>query len=470
MPPRVRLLLREKRLAQRLIEEVLEPEGFTVDPPEAEPGDVLYDIAIVDPRHPVAQEDGKIFAFAVVAYVPRLDEDGWRQALSLGAVEVLSASWTAAEARRALRRAAERASQCKAAWQRSMAQWLRQQPWLTLFHELPVGLVMMSESGAVFWANATAAQWLECLEEREKWHCPPLPLEVQQCIEQARVQRVAHNEVVLPQNGQVLSMLAVADEKSGVLLFLQDVSRLKAMEAQRGQWLQNISLQLRSPLTAILGYAELLEHVGPLTQAQREFVERIGQSVRTMVDALEKLLEISRIEAGVDMAWEIVPLGPLLTYTVTTMQPKAAAKGIHFEVRLPEGLPAVQGPPARLRYVFDHLVSDAIRYTPSGGRVTLEAEVAEEQVIVRVQDTGVGIPQAEIPHIFEKFYRATNVATKFAGSGLGLSLAHSIVTQVGGRIWVESEEGRGTTFTVVLPVASPSPQPLSSASQSKSTS
>ena len=115
--------------------------------------------------------------------------------------------------------------------------------------------------------------------------------------------------------------------------------------------------------------------------------------------------------------------------------------------------------------MFDHLVSDAIRYTPPGGKVVLEAQVAEEQAIVRVSDTGVGIPQEEIPRIFEKFYRATNVATRFAGSGLGLSLVHTIVTQVGGRIWVESEEGKGTTFTVVLPVAPVQPTPVATISE-----
>ncbi|HID85532.1 MAG TPA: PAS domain-containing protein [Anaerolineales bacterium] len=454
MPLRVRLLLRDAEEAQRLAREVLLPAGFEVLP-EEQGLSSSADVVVVDPEHPAALSLEDPFP-AVVGYLARREDAAWRRVLALGAVGVLTRDWTVEEAREIFHRAARRLARWHEVWRSEARRWLRKQPWLYLFEQLPVGLLMLDPADEVIWANAAAARWLHCEEQEGRWRCAPFSVEVQACLTQARRQSPAEGEAVLPESGQMLSLVAVAGEQhNGVLLFLQDVTTLKVMEAQRVQLIQNLSLQLRSPLTAVLGYAELLEHVGPLNEAQQQFVQRIGQSVRTMVDALEKLLEITRIESGVDTAWEVVPLAVLLRYTIEAMRPRAEDRGVRFEVRLLESLPAVQGPPARLRYGFDHLVGDAIRYTPEGGTVTLEAEVAEQQAIVRVKDTGVGIPQESLPHIFKKFYRAPNVATRFPGSGLGLSLVRSVVDQVGGRIWVESQEGQGTTFTVVLPVAAP---------------
>lgn len=447
MPIRARLLLRDPEEARRLFGEVLQPEGFVLIPEEQDMASSA-EVIVVDPHHPAVSALGDPFPAVVVGYLKQPDETAWRRLLPLGAVEVLTSGWSIAEARRVFRRVAQQVARRQKMWKEQGRSWLH------LFERLPVGLLLLDEANEVVWANAAAAQWLQCTEDEGRWRCAPFPIEVQACLDQARQHSPAKGGVVLPESGQMLSLVAVAGEPPhGMLLFLQDVTAIKSLEAQRAQLIQHLSMQLRSPLTAVLGYAELLEHAGPLNEAQQQFVQRIGQSVHTMVGALETLLEITRVESGMDTAWEVVPLAVLLLYTAEAMRPKAAEHGVRFEVRLSEPLPAVQGPPGRLRYVFDHLVSDAIRYTPEGGMVTLEAEVAEQQAIVRVRDTGVGIPQESLPHIFEKFYRAPNVATRFPGSGLGLSLVRSVVEQVGGRIWVESQEGRGTTFTVILPVA-----------------
>lgn len=455
MPIRVRLLLQDPEEARRLTRDVLEPLGF-VRIPEEEETPSSVDVWVVDPEHPAAPSLEDPFPAVVVGYLVRKDEPAWRRVLELGAVDVLTSGWTAEEARQVFHRAARRLARWQGAWRTEVRRWLQNQPWLCLFEQLPVGFLILDGADEIVWANEAAARWLQCEKDEDRWRCAPFPVEVQTCLSQARRHAMAEGEAVLPESGRMLSLIAVAEEQHrGVLLFLQDVTAFKTTEAQRIQVIQNLSLQLRSPLTAILGYAELLEHVGPLNETQQDFVRRIEQSVHTVVDALEKLLEIARIESGMETAWETIPLDVLLRYTVEAMQPKAAAQGVHFEVHLPETLPSVQGPPARLRYVFDHLVSDAIRYTPEGGTVTLEADTAEQQAIVRVKDTGVGIPQESLPHIFETFYRAPNVGTRFPGSGLGLSLVRSVVNQIGGRIWVESQEGQGTTFTVVLPVATP---------------
>jgi signal transduction histidine kinase len=121
-------------------------------------------------------------------------------------------------------------------------------------------------------------------------------------------------------------------------------------------------------------------------------------------------------------------------------------------IDVPEDLPKVFGDSIRLRQVFDNLLGNAIRYTPQGGQINIIAHEENDQIILRFVDTGLGIPVAERPHIFEKFFRASNVAEEIPGSGLGLAIVKSIVENHQGRIWVDSVEGEGSTFTVVLPI------------------
>ena len=123
------------------------------------------------------------------------------------------------------------------------------------------------------------------------------------------------------------------------------------------------------------------------------------------------------------------------------------------EARLPEDLPMVTGEPYRLRQMIGNLLENAIKYSPSGGRVLVWAEAAGDQVILRVRDFGPGIPPSDQPYLFDKFFRASNVPEDVIGTGLGLSIVKSIVDNHQGRIWVESKLGEGSTFTVVLPCA-----------------
>jgi signal transduction histidine kinase len=127
-------------------------------------------------------------------------------------------------------------------------------------------------------------------------------------------------------------------------------------------------------------------------------------------------------------------------------------KRLNLNLHLPEDIPPMRGNPIRLRQMLDNLVGNAIKYTPDGGDISFEMESQNDQVILRINDTGPGIPPADQPHIFEKFYRASNVPKGVGGSGLGLAIVKSIVDSHQGRIWVESLLGEGSTFTVVLPL------------------
>jgi two-component system phosphate regulon sensor histidine kinase PhoR len=144
----------------------------------------------------------------------------------------------------------------------------------------------------------------------------------------------------------------------------------------------------------------------------------------------------------------------LARYALQGLASTAKAKKITLQVDLQEKLPLVHGDPIRLRQVIANLLENALKYTPPGGRVVLDAHVEDDQIIICISDTGPGIPPADQPYLFDKFFRASNVPEEARGTGLGLSIVKSIVEQHDGRIWVESVLGKGATFTVVLPVSS----------------
>jgi signal transduction histidine kinase len=151
-----------------------------------------------------------------------------------------------------------------------------------------------------------------------------------------------------------------------------------------------------------------------------------------------------------DIAHEETPIVLLARYAVQSLRGVAEKRGVKIEADLPKELPLVDGDPIRLRQMIGNLLDNAIKYTPTGGVVRVEAKVEHNQVILSVSDTGPGIHPADVPYLFDKFFRARNVPQEVPGTGLGLSIVKSIVDNHGGRIWVESKIGEGTMFTVVL--------------------
>jgi PAS domain S-box-containing protein len=237
----------------------------------------------------------------------------------------------------------------------------------------------------------------------------------------------------------------------GVAITMQDITYLKRIDQMKSDFVHTVSHDLRSPLTAILGYVDLLDRVGPLTDQQREFIRRVRISVHNITGLVNDLLDLGRIESGFEGQKEIVPLDGILSYTLDNLNNQIVVKKQRLHVELPSHLPSLHGDPVHLRQMLDNLVGNSIKYTPEGGDISVSVEAKDDQVILRVSDTGSGIPPADQPHIFEKFYRASNVANVVPGSGLGLAIVKSIVDNHEGRIWVESIVGQGTTFTVVLP-------------------
>lgn len=254
-------------------------------------------------------------------------------------------------------------------------------------------------------------------------------------------------------DGRTLNAQRTPIQGVGQAIVLQDITHLKELDRIKSEFVTTVSHDLRSPLTAILGYTQLIARGGELNEQQQEFVRRVQLSVEQITELVTDLLDLGRIESGLDTAKEKTPIAVLARYAVEGLRGAADTRGLRLEISLPEELPMVMGDPIRLRQMIGNLIENAIKYTPSGGRVSVEGEAEADQVILRVRDDGPGIPPADQPYLFDKFFRASNTPTDLPGTGLGLSIVKSIVDSHRGRIWVDSKLGEGTIFTVVLPTA-----------------
>lgn len=234
---------------------------------------------------------------------------------------------------------------------------------------------------------------------------------------------------------------------------MQDITYLKKLDQMKSEFVSTVSHDLRSPLTTIKGFVDLMGVVGPLNEQQRDFVSRIQKGVTTITELINDLLDIGRIEAEVNLSMEKCNLDEIIIQSVEGLREQAKGKQQNLVVDLPPHLPPVWGNPLRLRQVADNLLSNAIKYTPAGGKITVWVDDYDSQVALNVSDTGIGIPPEEQPRIFEKFYRVQSAETEnITGTGLGLAIVKSIVEKHNGRVWVESEVGKGSTFTVLLPI------------------
>jgi len=256
--------------------------------------------------------------------------------------------------------------------------------------------------------------------------------------------------------------LAAALEKARLYADLQAQSavtrqaydELLLLDQRKDEFIQNLTHELRNPLTFLKGFADLMleEGLGPVTDEQRETLEaivrRTDDLIALVTDTLELLREdLERIE------WEVVDLANVLTVCLLSARVVAREEHLDLSWDLPPDLPPVAGSPRRLRQVFDNLLVNAIKFTPPGRAITVRAETHGRDIVVCVSDEGIGIPKDQLERIFERFHQAREEDRgKRGGAGLGLAISRRIVEAHGGRIWAESEEGKGSTFCVALPI------------------
>ena len=267
----------------------------------------------------------------------------------------------------------------------------------------------------------------------------------------ANMSSPARTEINL-KDGRVMNTQITPIPEIGLVVTMQDITYLKELDRIKTDFVNTISHDLRSPLTAILGYVELIERIGQVTPQQKEFIHRVQLSVHSITALINDLLDLGRIEAGFDTQKEVVHLSTIINYAIEGLRNRAASKSQEIIVDLSDLLPPVLGNPVRLRQMVTQLLVNAINFSGEGAKISLSGQAEAGQVILQIKDSGPGIPPADLPYIFDKFYRASNTPSDIPGSGLGLAIVKSIIDDHLGRIWVDSTLGQGTTFTIVLPI------------------
>lgn len=252
-------------------------------------------------------------------------------------------------------------------------------------------------------------------------------------------------------DGRVYNAQYTPIPRIGGAVTMQDISYLKEIDRLKNDFVHTVSHDLRSPLTAILGYTELIERTGNLNDSQQEFLQRLQVSVQHVTSLVNDLLDLGRLEAGFDTRREMVQLGNVLKYTLDVFDNQIKKKNIKLITHVAPNMKPIRANPIRIRQMLDNLVGNAIKYTPMNGRITVTLSMQESQIVLHVEDTGPGIPADEQSRVFDKFYRASNRPNGVEGTGLGLAIVKSIVESHQGRVWVESKVGLGSSFIVLLP-------------------
>ena len=249
-----------------------------------------------------------------------------------------------------------------------------------------------------------------------------------------------------------------AAETSGAVIVLHDITELRKLERVRRDFVANVTHEFKTPLTAIHGFAETLL-AGAIEDPQNRihFLEIILEHSRRLARLTDDLLKLSKMDADrLELEIRRLSVSQFVDSCIETTQRPAAEKDLRISVNLPERLPDIAADRRRLAEVLQNLLDNAMQYTPAGGQIKVSASANGAEVTFTVSDTGIGIPQADQPRIFERFYRVDVARSReVGGTGLGLSIAKHLVEVHGGRIWVESEVGQGSRFHFTVPLFDP---------------
>lgn len=327
----------------------------------------------------------------------------------------------------------------------------------TIFNNIADGVIILDKQEQVILINQAASQAFSITPEnaigKPVKRAIPHP-DIQSLLVRSEEAELKYHEVSF-EDGRIFSAQYEPIPRIGFAITLHEISYLKELDHLKSDFVQTVSHDLRSPLTSVLGYAELISRTGTLNENQTEFMKRLQTSVRDITSLINNLLDLGRLEAGFDTRREVVHLENILSYTLDVLNGQIQARNLAVSYASEPNLPPLKGNSLRLRQMFDNLMGNALKYTPPGGMIKVHLGVEDGQLILEVKDNGSGIHPEDQPHIFDKFYRGENIPEGVPGSGLGLSIVKSIVENHQGRIWVESTLGQGSTFFVVLPAQVP---------------
>jgi two-component system phosphate regulon sensor histidine kinase PhoR len=243
--------------------------------------------------------------------------------------------------------------------------------------------------------------------------------------------------------------------EGGVFVF-HDITELKRLEEIRKDFVANVSHELRTPISSIKGYAEtLLDGKVDNDDAVKEFLSIIYQDSDRLANLIDDLLDLSKMEFGkMNMELEPLEIASIVNRCKNVLEKSVREKSLSIKISIPDDLPRVFGDEKRLLQVFLNLMDNAVKYTPEGGSIIINAFNIENVVQINISDTGIGISEKDLPRIFERFYRVDKARSReLGGTGLGLSIVKHIVQAHSGQVWVQSTLGRGSTFSFTIPIA-----------------
>jgi signal transduction histidine kinase/CheY-like chemotaxis protein len=321
----------------------------------------------------------------------------------------------------------------------------------TTIQSLGDGLVMCDNGDRITSLNPRASELVPGLRIGASAHGPGSPL--------PPLAQALAGEVTVPREGDLtlaVTAARLAGPDGGTVWTLRDITERARLEQAKSDFVATASHELRSPLTSIKGFIELLETTNAenLTDRQHEFIRIVLRSTDRLVDLVNDLLDIARIESGqFEVQARSADLRETIEEVAALMAPRLEDKGQRLDVQIHEPRPPALADPARMRQVVSNLVTNAHLYTDQGGTITLRLQGDAQATTITVADTGRGMTPDDARHIFDRFYRGATDERKTPGTGLGLAIVKSLVDLHGGTIDVASALGRGTTFTVRLPAA-----------------
>jgi two-component system phosphate regulon sensor histidine kinase PhoR len=287
--------------------------------------------------------------------------------------------------------------------------------------------------------------------------------QVESMAHAALIQGTARSELRrVDVDGPTLTVTGRRAFGGGLWLIVDDVSELRRLQRIRTEFIDNLSHELRTPLTTVSLLAETLSREADATDVvlppkMRDRIGKIEVETGHLVQMVNEILDLSRIESGGTLnLGDGLDMARLAAQSVERLRLFADRQGVTLRVEVPDGLPPVRGDGARLGQVVVNLVHNAVKFSPDGGDILLRVRQEGDEIVTSVEDHGVGIPRDAIDRVFERFYkvdRARLRAEAGGGTGLGLAIARHVVEQHSGRIWVESAEGSGSTFSFAVPVA-----------------
>lgn len=264
-------------------------------------------------------------------------------------------------------------------------------------------------------------------------------------------------EVCWPDD-RVFSAALTPLEDAAFFVVLHDLTPFKRQLKAKDEYIVALSHDLRSPITAINGYSQLIKQAGPTNDAQNSFIQWIQNAAASMNELVEKMMNLATLDLGAQKEFKELRLSNLLWQVANEFQAPAETKRQLLTIEKSQPNCIVRGDEMQLRQALRNLVGNAIKYTPEGGVIKLSLYHASELVHFAVRDTGYGIPAADLPHVFDRFYRVRNNGhDDIQGNGLGLAIVKTIAEQHGGSVSVESEVGKGSCFTLAIPLFSEQP-------------